>query len=405
MLIVNLTSCGNDDDFPSITKPDTSENTDGGNDGDNNDKEDEVLDDNIVINETPLAAEKESVPMVETEGYKDFVENFKYDDEEKTWDGTEDWTEGVKVMEIEFSDNKVSYEYYNKKGNSKPVSAEDFDIETDGAHITIHAYTKCHYKLSGKTANGSIKIYSDKKFILSLEGADITNPKGAAINIQKGVDGGKRCFLVIADGTKNYLHDGATYADAPEGEQEKGVIFSEGKICISGKGYLNISGNGKNGIASDDYVYLHAGPQITITPAPGHDGIKTNDGITIAGGVVNITCNGSAAKGINTEGAVSISGGRTTIINTSTKVAEGDSYSMPYCIKTNATATMTNGTLLLSASKEDGNGIRADMGTTISGGTVTMVIKEKAFTGQVSAAEGSVILNGKKSHDISTSTN
>jgi hypothetical protein len=353
-----ITACGNMDDFPELAAISEQEET-------------EVtvnLTDTIRINETPLSGEVETVPSATAgeDGYKDFVENFLYDDDSGTWD------DGFKTLEVTFTDDGATYVFKNKNGKVKELDTSTLNVTTDGAHITVNAYKKMNYILNGSTTNGSFKIYSDKKFIVTLNGVSITNPSGAAINCQKGEDGGKRCFLVVNDGTSNYLCDGDTY-NTPEGEDEKGTIFSEGKVCISGGGYLNVKSVGKHAFVSDDYVYLHKGPQITITPAAGYDGIKTNDGVHIAGGVLNISCSGYASKGINTEGNIDISGGRTTIVSNALTANSDDDTSKPYCIKCDSTFLISDGALLLSASNEQNNGIKVKQSLTVDGGTMVIV--------------------------------
>ena len=315
MAAIGIASCGNQDDFPEITTTTPTIDTDTAT----------VTPTTYNLDETPLEGETETVATWTTDtlndSYKDFIANFLVDETTGIADDgdfnadTQTWAEGVKTMILTFGQDTVNIVYRNKKGNTKEVPADDFTITTDGAHITIVAHTKCQYILKGESTDGSFKIYSDNKFIVNLSGLSLTNPHGAALNMQKGNDGGKRCYLVVGNDTRNFLADGAEY-DTATGEQEKGVIFNEGKICISGNGYLRVTASGKNAIVSDDYVYLHIGPQITLYPAADHDGIKTNDGIVIAGGVLNIVCQGTKARALYTEDAITVAGGRTVIYNT-----------------------------------------------------------------------------------------
>lgn len=400
-----LCSCGNENDFPIPESVVTSQ----GNTDDDGDKETPVnLDDDIVINEEILHGEKETV-LLPSDGvmYKDFLANFLYDEDTGEWDegsfdaSTQQWKQGVKTLTITFNGDAVSYALTSKKGKPADIDLEDFSITKTDGHISIMAHTKCNYVLQGTSADGSFKLYTDKKCIVTLSGVSLTNPTGAAINIQKGNDGGKRVFLVVANDTRNYLCDGETYSKklypgTHEEEDEKGTVFSEGKICISGNGYLNVEAKGKNAIACDDYLYMHIGPQITMTPAPGYDGMKTKDGLYIAGGVLNITCSGNAAKGISTDGMIEVTGGRTTVISTSVPVENTDNtISQPYCVKSDSGFSMTDGVFMLSASKADGNGIYVKDVMTISGGIIKMVIAKKPLTyGTLNRYGGVIYING-----------
>lgn len=380
-------SCGNVNDFPEFVN--VMEELGGVTEG----EQEKVLVDNIKIDETPLTGETEDVPAVEQEGYKDFIEYFKYDDEVHAFEGSQDWNDEVRVLEIEFSEGDATLNFTDQNGD--PVTPARYTkkgitVTQDGAHLTIKATKKIHYILKGKTTDGSLKLYNDKRSIVELAGVSLASKHGPAINIQKGIEGGKRAFFLIADGTRNYLSDGAvdennnyvgtTVAYNPysgEQEQEKGAIFSENKIIFLGNGYLHVEAKGKHGIASDDYVYVHKGPQITVTSAPNHHGIKGNDAIYIAGGVLNITCSGAASRGLTTDGDVNITGGRTIVISTATKklVTEDNSYSYPYCIKADNSFTMSAGELRLSASaSEDGNGIKSQQ-ISFLGGIAEIIAK------------------------------
>lgn len=95
-------------------------------------------------------------------------------------------------------------------------SADGVTVTTNGADVTIKSTVSgINYVLSGKTTDGSFKIYSDKKFELTLNGVDITNNDGPAINSQSG----KRAYVVLAEGTTNKLTDGTSYSSSTEDQR------------------------------------------------------------------------------------------------------------------------------------------------------------------------------------------
>ena len=156
-------------------------------------------------------------------------------------------------------------------------------VSVEGAHVTVTSAAKrVRYIVSGSTTDGSLKFYSERKFQVQLNGVDITNPHGAAINNQCG----KSFYLVVNEGTENTLRDGEQYAMI-EGEDQKGALFSEGQILVSGKGLLNIYSVGKHCMASDDYVMVRPGTRLYLNSASGH-GIKAKDYVYIKGGVINM---------------------------------------------------------------------------------------------------------------------
>ena len=188
----------------------------------------------------------ETIPDVETteNDYGDFVEKFAV--------GT--------IVNIVFSENDVTV-----TGN--------IPYTKNGAHLTINSLSsKVGYIVSGKSNNGSLKIYSEKKFQLMLSGLDLTNPSGPAINIQTG----KTIYFTIDENTTNHLCDGETYnAPAVADEDQKGTLFSEGQLVFDGTGTLNITSLGGHGVCSDDYIRIRSG-NINIVQAA-KDGFHTNE--------------------------------------------------------------------------------------------------------------------------------
>ena len=172
--------------------------------------------------------------------------------------------------------------HYNGASVNVRNEVEGVTVDTDGAHVVVNSTVKeVEYVLSGSTKNGSFKMYSSNKFKLTLGGVTITNPIGAAINIQSK----KRLFVVLADGTENNLADGTNYTIV-DGEDMKGCFFSEAQLIFSGQGTLNIAGNYRHALCSDDYIRFRKGVKLNIRQAA-KDGIHTNDGIIIGGGIHN----------------------------------------------------------------------------------------------------------------------
>ena len=252
----------------------------------------------------------------------------------------------------------------------------------DGAHVTFTSAAKrVRYIVSGTTSNGSLKFYSDKKFQVQLNGADITNPTGAAINNQCG----KSLYLVLNAGTINTLRDGATYSMV-ENEDQKAALFSEGQILVSGKGALNVYSVGKNCITSDDYVFVRPGCQLYLNSTSGH-GIKAKDYIYIKGGVINMEIAADGAKGINCDSLVTIAGGRTTILTSGTTKWDTDSMGelvSTGCagLKSDYNMIMTGGTLNIKSTGDDAKGINVAQPFLFSGGELSVVCTGK----QVSVA-------------------
>ncbi len=263
-----------------------------------------------------------------------------------------------------------SYGYVTVDGNKVTVN-------NTGGEVLI-------YELSGTTSNGFFKVYGAKKQAIVLNGADITNPDGAALNNQNK----KRTFIVVK-GT-NTLSDGTAAAYAAEGEEDmKAVLFSESQLVFSGNGLLTVNARnaiGKAGISSDDYIRLMNNPTIKVNAgSKAGNGFKGKDYVQLSNGTLVVSIAAAMAKGISTDDYVLVEGG-THMVTSTGGVAYDDEdaeYTGTSCVKADNYFAMTGGSLTLKNTGDGGKGIRAgsyDFDETnhtltdshISGGTLTV---------------------------------
>ena len=278
--------------------------------------------------------------------YNDYVEN-------SPWN---------KVINIHFDGGNVSI-----AGTVPGVS-----VQTSGAHVTVMNMSgPVKFIVTGKTADGSLKFYGDKRFQILLNGAEITNPHGAAINNQ----GSKSLYVVLAEGTVNHLKDGTNYTMIDE-EDQKAALFSEGQMIFSGKGELSVIAVGRGGIRSDDYIRIRPGVKIFVNSSA-LDGLRANDGIIIDGGVINIVTSGVGAKGMRSEGFMQVNGGRLVAISNgdcrienTDGVMDTTACAALYC---DTLLNVNGGILKLMATGDGGKGMNAKQDVAVYGGSFEAV--------------------------------
>ena len=316
------------------------------------------------------------VPTIETDNeYEDFVENFIPD---------------TGIITITF----------NETGVRTSKLPEGITATINGGHIVINSTIKGKvYLIKGTCSNGSLKIYSEKKFQMLLNKLTLTNPVGPAINIQ----GGKRVYLSIADGTTNTLCDGATY-NAPvigsngEEEDQKGTLFSEGELLIdgykNGTGILNITSLGGHAICSDDYIIVRGG-NINILSAA-KDGFRTKDKFIIGRAeaysptiTINATSNGIEC----TEGTLTIEAGKLDITagGEAIKVEYEEAVPDPTVIPD---AYIKGGYIKLTTTSEKSSAIQTTRNYNQSGGVIEATVGGNGS--KIINCDGAVVISGGK---------
>jgi len=196
---------------------------------------------------------------------------------------------------------------------SNPFEKYGVKINNNGAHVEIKSTCtdEVTYILKGTTDDGSLKVYSNVRFELIMNGVAITNPNDPALNIQSG----KRVKITLAEGTSSHLKGGERFISEGKGEDVKAAIFSEGQLIFDGTGSLTVSSRYRHAICSDDFIRIDGGHIIIDMSAV--DGLHANQYIEVNDGTVEIN---STSDGMDAEkGPVNLKGGLIKITTTGRK--------------------------------------------------------------------------------------
>lgn len=187
------------------------------------------------------------------------------------------------VVAMQAANNPTVKVVYN--GAEAAVTVDDDIAE----YITVNSGTSSHvsitsstesveiiYDLSGSSDDGEFILNGDYKCEIDLNGLTLTNSSGPALNIQNG----KRIDVSAKKNTVNTLTDG-------KNANYKGCIHCTGHLEFKGKGELNIVGNSKHAIFSDEYVEIK-NLTLNITGAV-KDGIHCKQYFLMESGTVTIS--------------------------------------------------------------------------------------------------------------------
>ena len=315
---------------------------------------------------------------------------------------------GMEVVAEEFDDKTVLVEYNESSANVTIAGniAQYVNAKIDGANVTIDqsedvSEATCGeitYILKGSSANGSFVQDGTFKSTIELQGLTLTNPTGAAIEIQNG----KRIAVSAKNNTVNTLVDGS------KGDQ-KAALYCKGHLELKGKGTLNVTGNTAHAISAKEYIeiknltlnilgaakdginctqYFHMESGTLVISNTGDDGIQASfkddtdreaedtGTITIKGGELTITnITATAAKGLKADGDFVMTDGTVTIKTS----APGDWDSSKSktkasaCISADGKVNVSGGSLNLTATSGGAKGITCDGDFIFSDGTLKIV--------------------------------
>ena len=302
----------------------------------------------------------------------------------------------VKHITVTFDGNTASVDL----GIASPA---DITYTINGANVVMNNTNETEemeFELKGTSNSGSFTYNGTYKCKIHLNGLNLTSTSGAALDIQDG----KRIDLILTEGTEN------TLADAASGVQ-KAALYCKGHLEVSGSGNLNVTGNTRHAIATNEYMLIKKNTgTITVSKAVsdamhieqyfqmnggtvnlsgmGGDGIQAeakndpteemNGQILIKGGSINIDVAADDAKGIKSDSLITISGG-TFVINAKGAGSKGISAGTDMVInEDDAATTMTisaTGGVYEDPETDDTSrcmGIKVTGNLTISAGTITV---------------------------------
>ena len=202
------------------------------------------------------------------------------------------------------------------------------------------------YTLSGTSTKGA--FYMDGAYDMNLvfNSLTLTNADSAAVNIQDG-----KLINISLVGTST-LTDGSSSSD-------KGALVLNGHSKFSGSGTLNVAGNANHAIWADEYIVFESSMTGTVNITKASvDGINVNEHFeqnggtisianvgdeglqvsavendeeetgyaTISGGTLSITAGSSAGKGFKTDGDITINGGNINITASGSEGMESEAY-------------------------------------------------------------------------------
>ena len=313
----------------------------------------------------------------------------------------------ITVRDIVIEDNTVLVEYNETSafvsvaGNLVPY----IEADITAAHVTVtqsedvgdKTCGEITYILMGNSSDGSFVLNGSYKATIELQGLTLTNPSGAAIDIENG----KRIELSAKNGTVNTLVDGA-------GGKQKAALYCKGHLELKGKGELNVTGKTGHAIAAKEYVEMKNctinifgapkdginctqyflfesgtlnisgidgdGIQVDYKDAEGKRDEEDTGSIIIEGGKINVNITGSAAKGFKSEGDFTITGGDVVIVSSSPGEwdAEKIKTKASACVGADGNAYVRGGSMTLTASGGGGKGISCDGDFTMEAGDLNI---------------------------------
>ncbi len=304
----------------------------------------------------------------------------------------QDWSR-INVEANSIADNTVEV-CYSEVGATVTIAgniARYVDASVEGAYVVVNQSEEVTadncgeitYILKGESSKVSLTLNGSFKSTIELQGLSLTNPSGAAIDIQNG----KRIAISAKNGTVNTLIDG-------NGSQ-KAALYCKGHLELKGKGELNVTGNQSHAISAKEYIeiknltlnilgakkdgincnqyFLMESGTVSIDNT-GDDGIQasfkddtdreTEDTgtITISGGNLTVDITSDAAKCLKADGDIIVSDGTLNLTSSANGIWDSakSKTKASACLGADGDVTISGGELELKATGSGGKGISCD---------------------------------------------
>lgn len=310
---------------------------------------------------------------------------------DRTFDLSE-WS-SINVDDISIEDNTVEVGYTQARATVKIAGniAKYIEATVKGGHVELtqsdevsaDSCGEITYVLKGESSDGSLTMNGSYKATIELQGLTLTNPTGAAIDIENG----KRIELSAKNGTVNTLTDGSG--------SQKAALYCKGHLELKGKGELNIKGNQAHAISAKEYIemknltlnitgavkdgincnqyFLMESGMLNISDT-GDDGIQASfkddtdreaedtGTITISGGTITVNISEDAAKCLKADGDIFISDGKLNLTSTANGIWDSakSKTKASACLGADGDITISGGEIELKATGSGGKGISCD---------------------------------------------
>lgn len=320
---------------------------------------------------------------------------------------------GMAVKDNSLAANTVEVEFLGETAKVSVAGniARYVDVTVSGAHVSIiqsaevsaDTCDEITYILKGESTNGGFYAEGSYKASYEFQGLNLTNPEGAAVDIQNG----KRISISSKNGTENFLTDGASGS-------QKGALVVKGHLELKGKGSLTVKGNKSHGIYAKEYVTiknvsvyivgsvkdgLNCGQYfamesglLDITGA-GDDGMQVSfkddvdrepedtGAFTMTGGKIKAASTAIAAKAIKVDGIFTISGGEITASAAGSGKwdATASKTKAASCISADGGIVIDGGKITLDASGGGGKGFNTDNTFTMNAGEIDITTTGGVF--------------------------
>jgi hypothetical protein len=273
--------------------------------------------------------------------------------------------------------------------NGTAIETRGPGVTAEGARARISAPGV--YRIKGALDDGQIRVETQEPGTvrLILDGVDLRNARGAAIDIVKA----EKAILTLADGSRNTVRDGANYVfETPGTDEPNAAIFSDGDLTIDGRGALSVTGAFNDGIASKDGLVIASG-DIAISAAD--DGIRGKDYVIVHGGALRINAGGD---GIKSDDAEDPAKGYITIDSGTFEIeagGDGIAAQTEALLRNGAFTIKTGGGSARGKSDKSMKGVKAGVNLTIAAGTYTIDSADDALhaNSQVALSGGAFVLS------------